>query len=199
MPVTVVIPIKSFTSGKGRLAGVVDATTRSRLSRALADHVTGAVAVTGRIPLVVTGDAEVAQWAEVSGYTVLDDPGDGLSAAARVGVTRAMDRSEPWLVLHSDLPWLTADDVDAVARPLEGGGPVLAPSADGGTSAIGSLGPMTFRFGPSSFHHHLAALPEASIVARPGLLLDVDDPADLRAATGSPRGAWLDEALLSPA
>lgn len=199
MPVTVVIPIKSFTSGKGRLAGVIDEATRSRLSRALAGHVTATVAATGRTPLVVTGDADVARWAGTSRYTVIDDPGDGLSTAARVGVSLAIDRSEPWLVLHSDLPWLTADDVDAVARPIEEGGSALAPSSDGGTSAIGASGPITFRFGSSSFHRHLAALSDASIVARPGLLLDVDDPADLRAAMGSARGAWLDEALLSPA
>lgn len=199
MPVTVVIPIKSFTSGKARLAPAIDETARARLSRALAGHVTAAVEASGRTPLVVTGDADVAQWAGASGYTVVDDPGAGLSAAARVGVSLAVDRSQPWLVLHSDLPWLTAGDVGAVARPVEAGGSVLAPSADGGTSAIGASGPITFQFGPSSFHHHLATLREASIVARPGLLLDVDDPADLRAVLESPRGAWLDEALLSPA
>lgn len=199
MAVTVIIPVKSFTSGKGRLAGVIDPETRGRLSRALANHVATTVTATGRAPVVVTEDADVAQWAGDRGYTVLDDSGDGLSAAAGVGVARSVARSDPWLILHSDLPWLTADDVEAVAGPVESGGSVLAPSADGGTSAIGAHGPLPLRFGPSSFHHHLAALSDASIVARPGLLLDVDNPADLRAARESARGAWLTEALLSPA
>lgn len=194
----VIIPIKSFAMGKGRLSGVVDPETRARLSRALAGHVAATMATTGRTPFVVTGDSEVATWAEASGYMTINDPGEGLSAAARAGVLLAMDRSEPWLVLHSDLPWLTADDIEAVARPLEQGRAVIAPSSDGGTSAIGSRGSFAFHFGPASFHRHLADLEDPLVVARSGLLLDIDAPADLRAATKSPRGAWLDEALLPP-
>jgi len=194
----VIIPIKSFAMGKGRLSGLVEPETRARLSRALAGHVAARVATTGRNPLVITGDLEVAQWAEASGYATLDDLGEGLSAAARAGASLAMDRSEPWLVVHSDLPWLTVDDLEAMARPLEEGRSVIAPSADGGTSAIGSRGEFTFHFGPMSFHRHLVDLEDALVVARSGLLLDIDAPADLRAATKSPRGAWLDETLLTP-
>lgn len=194
----VILPIKSFAMGKGRLSGVVEPEIRSRLSRALAGRVATTVATTGRTPLVVTGDSEVATWAEASGYTTIDDPGDGLSAAARAGVSMAIDRTEPWLILHCDLPWITADDVEAVARPLEEGQPVIAPSADGGTSAIGSRGEFTFQFGPASFHRHIASLAGALVVARSGLLLDIDDPADLEAATRSSRGAWLDGAMVPP-
>lgn len=199
MPVSVIVPIKSFTSGKGRLAGVLAPDVRARLSRALADHVTTAVAATGRTTLIVTDDPAVAQWAGSTGLTVVDDPGRGLSEAARAGVSRAIGESRPWLVLHSDLPWLSADDVEAVARPVERGDSVLAPSADGGTSAIGGHDQVAFRFGPSSFHSHLVILGGSPIVAKPGLLLDVDNPSDLEAAANSPRGRWLEDALLSPA
>lgn len=198
MSTMVILPVKSFATGKGRLSSVLDPETRDRLSRALADHVAATVAATGRTPLVVTGDTEVATWAEDCGYPMVGDPGGGLSAAAGAGATVAVKRPCPWLVLHSDLPWLTTSDVDAVARPLEKGQTVIAPSSDGGTSAIGSYGKFSFHFGPLSFHRHLVDLDDPLVVARPGLLVDIDSPADLLAATGSPRGAWLDEALLPP-
>jgi 2-phospho-L-lactate/phosphoenolpyruvate guanylyltransferase len=195
MPGTVIIPVKSFALGKQRLSGVLDPSLRARLGRALAGHVAATVAATGRNPHIVTSDPEVASWAGHSGYGLLDDPGGGLSAAARAAVSWATDRSKPWLVIHGDLPWLTAEDIGALMHPLDVGRPVIAPSADGGTSAIGSSGEFTFRFGPASFHHHLAALGDPVILTRPGLLLDVDSPADLRAATRSAPGTWLSGVL----
>lgn len=192
---TVIIPVKSFALGKQRLSGVLTPGARARLGRALAGHVAATVAAAGRSPLIVTGDPDVAAWAGDTGYLLLGDPGEGLSAAARAAVSWATTHSEPWLVVHSDLPWLAVEDVAALTGPLDDGGSVIAPSADGGTSAIGSRGDFAFHFGPSSFHRHLGGLGGPSIVARPGLLLDVDAPGDLRAASSSERGAWLDGAL----
>ena len=191
----VIIPVKSFALGKQRLSGVLEPGARARLGRLLAGHAAASVSAAGRRPHIVTSDSDVADWVADSGYELLDDPGEGLSAAARAAARWATDLSEPWLVIHSDLPWLTAEDVTSLIRPLEAGRPVIAPSADGGTSAIGSRGDFEFRFGPASFHRHLVQLGDALIVARPGLLLDVDAPADLRAAAESDRGAWLHESL----
>jgi 2-phospho-L-lactate guanylyltransferase len=195
MPGVVIIPVKSFALGKQRLSGVLEPGVRARLGRDLAGHVAEKVTASGRRPHIVTSDSEVAGWVADSGYELLDDPGEGLSAAARAAASWATDRSEPWLVIHSDLPWLTAEDVTSLLHPLEAGRPVIAPSADGGTSAIGSRGDFEFGFGPASFHRHLGQLGDPLIVAGPGLLLDVDAPADLQAAIGSARGAWLGDAL----
>ena len=197
MPGTVIIPVKSFALGKQRLSGLLEPGARADLGRALAGHVAATVAAAGRAPHIVSGDPDVEGWADECGYELLSDPGAGLSAAARAAVSWATDQSTPWLVLHSDLPWITAEDIGALMDPLEMGRQVIAPSADGGTSAIGSSGEFGFRFGPASFHHHLAMLADPVILARPGLLLDVDAPTDLHAATMSARGAWLDAALQS--
>jgi 2-phospho-L-lactate guanylyltransferase (CobY/MobA/RfbA family) len=70
---------------------------------------------------------------------------------------------------------------------------VIAPSADGGTSVLGGQGDARFGYGPGSFHLHLRRFPEAEIVTRPGLLHDVDSPADLESARRHPRGAWLND------
>jgi 2-phospho-L-lactate guanylyltransferase (CobY/MobA/RfbA family) len=48
-----------------------------------------------------------------------------------------------------------------------------------------------FRYGPGSFRRHLAYYRGSGIVARPGLLHDVDTVADLVSARNHPHGAWL--------
>lgn len=194
MPTIVVIPVKSFALGKQRLSGALEPDVRARLARGLADHVSSTVAAAGLMPLVVTADAAVAEWATRAGVPSVTDPGEGLDAAAVTGVGWAGELGSRWLVLHADLPLIGVSDVEALARHLESG-PVIAPSADGGTSAIGSVGSTRFSFGDASFHRHLMAVPGARIVVRPGLLLDVDSPSDLRAAATHPRGAWIPDLI----
>jgi 2-phospho-L-lactate guanylyltransferase (CobY/MobA/RfbA family) len=140
---------------------------------------------------VVTADPEVAGWAESAGVATHPDPGQGLSQAALAGVEWALDSHGSWLVIHSDLPLLTSVDVAALAGVLELGRPVIAPSADGGTSAIGWDRGLGFSFGVASFHRHLVSLDDPVIVSRRGLLLDVDSPRDLKAVAGTRDGGWL--------
>lgn len=191
MPPVVIIPIKSFRGGNQRLANALDDGRREVLGRAMAEHTAAAVAEAGLIPLVVTADAQVVEWATVTGFPSLPDPGAGLNAAAASGVEWALASGSPWIVLHSDLPLVTAADVSAAAGVVSEGCPVLAPSSDGGTSAIGSEGGFRFGFGEASFHRHLSRLPRARVVIRTGLILDIDASDDLAAAISTARGAWL--------
>ena len=193
MLTTVVIPVKSFAMGKRRLAGFVDSSARAQLGRALAGHVASTVADAGLVPLVVTADSEVAEWSTRSGFPSLPDPELGLDEAARVGVDWVRHASPAWLVLHADLPLLSVADVRAVVSDLDNHGGVIAPSADGGTSAIGSHDALRFSFGVSSFHRHLRRLGQPGVVARRGLLLDIDAPQDLSAAANTPEGRWIGE------
>lgn len=190
MPTVAVIPVKSFALGKQRLAGELDPERRAALARGLADHVATTVSDTGVMPLIVTADAQVAEWATRAGFPSVADPGVGLDAAASAGVAWADGARSEWLVLHADLPLISTDDITALLRVLETG-PAIAPSSDGGTSAIGGRGPRDFSFGPGSFHRHLKMLPEASIVTRPGMLLDIDSGSDLEAAMSAPQGSWI--------
>jgi 2-phospho-L-lactate guanylyltransferase len=187
----VVIPVKSFALGKGRLGSVLDPGARARLGKGLAQHVASTVVEAGEMPLVVTSDPDVAEWATRSGFPALPDPGNGLDVAARTGMEWAQQSGSSWLILHSDLPLLHTSDVTALTQPLESGQDVIAPSADGGTSAIGSGETVDFAFGLASFHHHLQALRSPRVAIRRGLLLDIDSPADLAAASTTPRGRWL--------
>ncbi|MDH4171362.1 MAG: hypothetical protein OEW42_17410, partial [Acidimicrobiia bacterium] len=58
----VLIPLKGFGVAKERLAPALDADTRARLARQMADIVVDAAAP---LPVaIVTDDAEVARWAD---------------------------------------------------------------------------------------------------------------------------------------
>ena len=151
------------------------------------------MAVCGLTPLVVTADPEVTEWARSAGFGSLTDPGIGLDQAAAAGSEWAIEDGRAWVVVHSDLPLLHPSDVEALSGPLSEGRNVIAPSADGGTAAIGGTNPARFSFGHASFHRHLRDLDDPVVVARPGLLLDIDSPRDLDAATTTSRGRWLSE------
>ena len=187
MPEVFVIPIRSFRLGKQRLAGALDDIQRSDLGRRLAGHVSTVVESSGMLPLIVAGDDEVAEWALNAGFPIIADPGMGLDAAAAAGVMWALHSSSAWVVLHSDLPQLSRPDVLALGVRVRDGTEVIAPSADGGTSALGARREIQFSYGPGSFRRHLARLSEPMVVARGGLLLDVDSPNDLDAMSTARR------------
>jgi 2-phospho-L-lactate guanylyltransferase len=141
--------------------------------------------------VVVTGDDRVSSWAASLGVPALADLGTGLSAAATVGVEWAQATRNPWLVLHSDLPLLTAADLSPLADAIARGREAIAPSSDGGTSALGGRRPIRFAYGKGSFRAHLAQMQDPLIVASLGLLHDMDTPDDLHSAVRHPRGEWL--------
>ena len=81
----------------------------------------------------------------------------------------------------------------AVVAVVSGGGWVIAPSADGGTSALGGRGEARFAYGRGSFRRHLGRHPQCQVVTSPGLLHDIDSFADLESARRHPHGAWLSD------
>jgi 2-phospho-L-lactate guanylyltransferase len=188
----VIIPVKSFSLGKQRLSGAIDDARRSLLGRALAGHVAEVVEEAGLLAMFVTDDPEVAAWSTSMGFPSLPDPGEGLDAAAAAGVEWALHSRSRWMVLHADLPLLRAADLHALT---ETNSDVIAPSTDGGTSAISAQHQIDFAYGPGSFHKHLGRLESPRIVSTPGLLLDVDSPSDLTAALDHHRGRWIADVL----
>lgn len=191
MPTVAVLPVKSFSVGKGRLAAELSAEARARLGQALAERIAQLTVQAGLIPLLIAGDGEVADWAILHGLPALLDPGTGLDGAAATGAAWADTSASNWLVLHVDLPLLAISDLEALLSGIAEHGAVIAPSADGGTSALGGYGAAVFSYGPGSFHRHLGRFPGAAVVARPGLLHDVDTFGDLESARQHPLGTWL--------
>ena len=191
----VVVPIKSFATGKERLSPSLDPDARDFLIRAMADHVISVAERAGLLPVLVTDSSEVADWGAARGLPSLPDPGGGLSAAAEAGIAWARAAGSHWLVVHADLPLLRPEDLTALTEALAEGADPISPSADGGTSAIGGGEPLVLSYGPGSFHRHLPRLASPRIVVRPGLSHDIDSATDLESARGHPDGVWLDRAL----
>ena len=192
----VALPIRSFRDAYRRLARSYSPDERAALARALAVHTTRTVLRAGVTPNIVTSAKEVREWAMAGGFRVVTDPpGGGLDGAADRAVRLAAGR--PWLILHSDLPCLSPDEVLLALEVVRAGERALAPSYDGGTSALGGRGRHPFRYGAASFHRHLTAGPPPRVITSLGFLLDIDRPQDLAAAARHPRGAWLADSAAS--
>lgn len=188
MSTIAIIPVKSFKAGNLRLASALDDSQRSALGMALANHVANTAVKTGLRALIVTSDHDVAAWATRTGFPTIPDNGTGLNNAAREGVEWVPNKASRWIVIHGDLPLLRPNDIAALtATDSE----TLAPSSDGGTSALSATRSIEFDYGPASFHRHLALMHSPNVVARPGLLHDLDSPADLASALAHPLGSWL--------
>jgi 2-phospho-L-lactate/phosphoenolpyruvate guanylyltransferase len=188
------LPLKPFAAAKGRLDGVLDPPARAALSREAAGRVAQACAGAGLPVAVVTSDSEVAAWARGMGLEIVPEPpGGGLDGAAWAAAEVALSRGQAWCIVHGDLPLLTPDDVDRVARAFWPGRAVLAPSRNGGTNLFAAGVPLPFAYGPRSFSRHLFAARhlEHGVVVTVGTALDLDTPEDLRGAAALPGGAWL--------
>jgi 2-phospho-L-lactate guanylyltransferase len=183
----VLIPVKSFTVAKVRLADALPAPERAALARAMGARV---IAAAGTLPVsVVCDDEDVAAWAIALGASVIWSPGVGLNGAVTDGVLRlaALGAIEV-IVAHADLP--LADDLTRLAGFA---GVTFVPDRHGdGTNVLCVPTGVSFQFsyGPGSFARHRdeadrLALPYR-VLRDPRLGWDVDVPADLDLPTGEP-------------
>lgn len=185
--VAVLIPVKRFTAAKARLAGVVDAPTRARLARWLADRV---VAACGTTPVFVAcDDEEVATWADDAGAEVLWSPGLGLNGAVDAGRELIAGKGfEHVVIAHSDLP--LAHDLDRVATA---GTITLVPDRHRDGTNVLALpvdAEVPASYGAGSFARHLElALANGHAVQvwdDPRLALDLDRADDVRHPLAAP-------------
>jgi 2-phospho-L-lactate guanylyltransferase len=192
MTLQVLIPCKSFGTGKSRLSTMLDTKERRALC---ADFLRATLTLglslvpSGRCH-VVTDDPEAKTLVTACGAAIIDDPGGGLNAAldaARAHLCGDATADTAILVLPIDLPLATAT---AMRELLADTADVaIAPDrARTGTNAL-YLGPAAacrfpFRFGRGSFALHCEAAAAARlslhIVESAALAFDVDRSADYR-------------------
>lgn len=184
------VPVKAFESAKSRLAPCLAPASRAQLARSMFEHVLEMLKSIAGIDgvLVVTDSAETARIAVSLGAAVLRDRAagplsvhvdDALSDLAHRGITRA-------LVVMSDLPDLTRDDVETLLSALDEADVVIAPDSSGNhTNALGVYlrHRLKTSFGrDDSFDLHLRSARAAGLsiarVATPTLAFDVDTPDD---------------------
>ncbi len=168
----VLIPVKAFSQAKVRLAPRLDAPTRARLARTMADRV---VAAAEPLPVVVVcDDDDVAEWAGDAGAAVVWTPGLGLDGAVARGVAHLAERGVARVVVaHADLP--LAHDLAEFAEPGRAE-VVLVPDRHGdGTNVlvVDTGAGFRFAYGPASFTRHQAE------AARLGLSVELCPDADL--------------------
>jgi 2-phospho-L-lactate guanylyltransferase len=160
--IRIVVP-HSGPHGKTRLGPA-----REELSLAMLADVLAVATVVGRT-WVVSPDP-------VAGATWIPDPGGGQGAAVDAAL-REIDAG-PVLVVNSDLPCVTADDLQALASAAS---PAIAPAEDGTTNALGLPHTSLFAplYGPGSAERFRVHFERSVSVDRPGLRDDVDTLADL--------------------
>ena len=163
--IRIVVPYAG-SRGKTRLGA-----KRAELSAAmLADVLAVATSV---------GETWVVSPEPVDGATWVLDPGGGQGAAVEAALREI--GPGPVLVVNSDLPTLTADDLRALDDAIPEHGIAIAPAGDGTTNALGLSDTSLFAplYGPGSAARFRAHVEQVADVNRPRLRDDVDTPADL--------------------
>jgi len=204
----VVVPVKPFNEGKSRLAGHISPQQRRALNRELLTRTLTAInqAHLDADILVISRDTHALAAAKRAGSRTLPEesqpctappssctPNDTESepqlnaALTQAALHAAAHGATKLLVLPTDMPNLTADDVRTMASS-RGREPqiTIAPSRDGGTNAL-MLQPaqaIPFAFGRESFLRHQRLAAQAGIpvhvVQSDSLLFDIDLPEDYR-------------------
>ena len=189
--VWVILPVKGLDKSKQRLAEVLSVHQRQCLAKAMLKDVLQTVSKAKGVEqiLVVTADPDIARLAYEYDAQVLMEPPHchGLNQAVDLGVKHAgFHGAERALVLHGDIPMVTASDITfLVDNHYEGGATLVPDKCEGGTNGLLIDVPTTiqFQYGEDSFHKHLESCREQGLVCNiaeiENLTLDIDSPEDL--------------------
>ena len=178
----IVVPVRSLTDGKRRLASALGARDRAALVRRMFVHTLETAAAAGPPVLVVSPDPQALALAGDYGAAGLEEPGPiGLNHALALAGREVRERGgNAVLVVSADLPDLEASDLRAMLAPpaAAGRGPPLnapravegrkAPPSDAsvriapdgagtGTNALYVRPPglLAFAYGERSYRRHL--------------------------------------------
>jgi 2-phospho-L-lactate guanylyltransferase len=191
-----IVPVKSLSLAKGRLAGILTAAERQALVKAMLGDVLAALGAARGVDRVgvVSRDREVLALAADARAEGLLDREQDLNGALGLAAGRyASSGATAVLVVPADVPLITPGEIERFVGMHAGArGVALAPSRDGGTNALLVWPPLAlpFQFGRGSLARHQEMARERGLAPRlfhaPGLELDIDHPDDLFALASSP-------------
>jgi 2-phospho-L-lactate guanylyltransferase len=200
-----VVPVKTLPSAKSRLRPWLDRSLAERLVIAMLGDVLEAlqrVRALDRIA-VATPDPRLAEVARKAGAEVLSASVAGLNPAVEAAcAVLAPTPDDAALVVLGDVAGAQAADVEALLDAGARRGVALAPSSDGGTSALlrGPRDIIPAAFGPDSAraHRDLAVSAGAAFeeLALPSLAIDIDERQDLEKFASSMSAGSRTRALL---
>ncbi len=188
------VPLKDLVQAKSRLAGLLRPSARRALAPAMVEDVLSVLSRHKGINRVtlVSDDPGAGLLANTYGIDYWDENAlgcSGLNPVVQEASARLLtDGEETLLVLHGDLPLLTAADISAVLRAQRqlAGLVIGCDLAGTGTNLLaftrGSA--PRFCFGVDSCARHLAfargsGVP-VQVLQRSGIALDVDEPRDMK-------------------
>jgi 2-phospho-L-lactate guanylyltransferase len=187
------VPVKAFTGAKQRTSSLLTSAQRELLAAIMLEDVLEALAGATRLAgiMVNTVDPVAADLAARYGARVVSEGAlDGHTGAVN-GMARllAAEGRGAMLTVPGDIPRVTSAEINAVASScLEPPSFTIVPAHDElGSNAVLCAPPFSvpLRFGDDSYFPHLIAARskglEPTIVRLPGIGLDIDHPADLRA------------------
>jgi 2-phospho-L-lactate/phosphoenolpyruvate guanylyltransferase len=187
---SVVVPAKRLAVAKTRLRPLTDraeqpAVEHEALVLALLADTVGAALACPPVAevVVVTDEPDAADLARRLGArTLADEPDGGLNAALAHGAGAVV--GDAVAALSSDLPAMLPAELAAALAAAERAPRCFVPDVHGtGTTVLTAVGtPLRPRFGTGSAQAHRDDGAVALTGDWPGLLRDVDDPDDLRAA-----------------
>lgn len=190
MGARIIIPHRGLAQAKTRLATSLSPEERAFLASQLLQRVLRVAREVCDDVVVISPSRELREIVEPSGARLAVQRGLGLNEGLEQARFDALaDGIETMVVLHGDLPNLSAADVEALAGSLPPDGlPGVAIAPDRAGSGTNALvlrppGVIGFRFGVGSFAKHSAEVEAAGVplvaVNRAGLAFDLDTPADL--------------------
>jgi 2-phospho-L-lactate guanylyltransferase len=190
------LPVKRLADTKSRLFSQLAPDERETFALAMLEDVIAALlgATCVDRTVVVTPDASVGAAARAAGAEALlrDDP--GLNPALDAAANALAARDEPLLVVLGDVAGALSSDLDRLSARLEKPGVALAPSSDGGTSALLRCphDVIPACFGADSARRHRQAASQRGVAYHeaplPSLALDLDVPEDVEHFLRSPGG-----------
>lgn len=196
-----VVPIKTLSAAKQRLAGALATGARQSLAQAMFSDVLASLRRSQRIEAIAVVTADVVATAVAHGerVTVLpDDLQAGQSPAALIGIRYAVAAGyERAVLVPGDTPLLDAVELDELLDVCEDADLAagIVPDRHGtGTNALVLTPPdaMDPSFGPGSLERHLEIATEVGAARRqihvPSLAHDVDTPEDLTALADALEG-----------
>ena len=193
----ILVPVKNLSGAKQRLAALFDQPTRTELAQAMLFDVLETLGTWSSSPRCQHRDQRslCSSTGPSIPFSVIPDNAnrsqtDAIEMATRFCEAEGVDST---LVIPGDIPLIQSWELEKILRSAPAEGSVLVRAADGrGTNAIWRrpAGLFPARFGNDSFEpHHAAAQATGKpcvVLSLPGIALDVDTPADLRALAAAP-------------
>ena len=181
------VPVRSLTDGKRRLAPLLNPSERQKLNERFLSHTLRMTSTLSVRTLVVSNCPEVQKIARTFNVETLFEVTRGglnpaLWHASRIAKARGAVRV---LVLPADLPFARIEDLKSLIAHAGRTGSAISPDRSRmGTNALclPTFNSFQFRFGIGSFYLHQMEAKKNGlnmvVVQRPSLAFDIDLPAD---------------------